>query len=92
MALTLTTISTQQNSSSGVNFTNILEAANLYKFFMCFVIYWQKNIDTKAIHKMLVKLTTCVDFTEILKASFSFAQLLCAYTRKVAQKMLIKCW
>jgi hypothetical protein len=49
----------------GVNFTNILQAAFLYKVFcaafMClqfgFVIFWQKDIGTKAAHKMLVKLS-----------------------------------
>ncbi len=50
---------------SGVNFTNILQAAFSYKpfcaAFMClqfgYVIFWRKDFDTKADHKMLVKLT-----------------------------------
>jgi len=67
----------------GDNFSNILQAAFLYKSvltisptfyeqlfhmkgffkaFMClqleFVIFWQKKIDRKAAHKMLVKLIT----------------------------------
>jgi hypothetical protein len=48
-----------------VNFTNILLAAFHTKVlctaFMClqfgFVIFWQKDFDAKAAHKMLVKLT-----------------------------------
>jgi hypothetical protein len=35
-----------------------------------FVIFLQKNIAAKAAHKMLVKLTTGVNFTNILHAAF----------------------
>jgi len=31
-----------------------------------FIIFWQKNIDTLAALKMLVKLTTGVNFTKLL--------------------------
>jgi hypothetical protein len=49
----------------GVNFTNILRAAFSYKSFLCsfYVLtiwvcnFWRKDLGTKAVHKMLVKLT-----------------------------------
>jgi nucleoside recognition membrane protein YjiH len=52
-------------ATAGVNFTNILRAAFRVKAFcaafMClqfgFVMFWQKDLGTKAAHKMLVKLT-----------------------------------
>jgi len=51
---------------SGVNFTNILRAAFFTKVFCAaflylqfgYVIFWLKNVGAKAVHKMLVKLTT----------------------------------
>jgi len=35
-----------------------------------FVIYWQKNIGAKAAHKMLMKLTTGLNFTNIFQGVF----------------------
>jgi hypothetical protein len=35
-----------------------------------FVIVWQKNISTKPASKMLIKLTTGANFTNILEAAF----------------------
>jgi len=35
-----------------------------------FVIFWQKKIGAKAAHKMLVKITSVVNFTKILRAAF----------------------
>jgi hypothetical protein len=46
----------------GINFTNILGAAFSYK---SFVLFWHKNICAKAAHKMLVKLTTGINFTNV---------------------------
>jgi len=36
-----------------------------------FVTFWQKDIGAKAVHKILMKLTTGVNFTNILWAIFS---------------------
>jgi len=36
-----------------------------------FVIFWQKNVGAKAVCKMLVKLTTGVNFINILRAAFA---------------------
>jgi hypothetical protein len=41
-----------------------------------FVIFWQKDLGAKAAHKMLVKLTTDVNFTNILQAAFSYKSFL----------------
>jgi hypothetical protein len=35
------------------------------------VIFWQKDFGTKAVNKMLVKLTPGINFTNILRAVFS---------------------
>jgi len=35
-----------------------------------FAIFWQKNIGAKAAREMLVKMTTCVNFINVLKAAF----------------------
>jgi hypothetical protein len=61
-----------------VNFTNILQAAFYYQSSLCtfyvftimFVIFWQKDFGAKAAHKMLVKLTPGVNFTNTLRAAF----------------------
>jgi len=74
-----------------VYFTNILQAAFLYKsvlcsftvFTVCVCNFWQKEISTKAAHKMLVKLTKGVNFTNILQAAFvqkCSLQLFCIYS------------
>jgi len=55
-----------------------LQAAFLYKMFCAafiyilfgFVIFWWKNIGAKAAHKILVKFTTVVNFTNVLQAAF----------------------
>jgi hypothetical protein len=57
-----------------VNVTNILRAAFSYEIFLrsfyVFTIwvcnFWQKDFGAKAAHKMLVKLTPGVNFTNIL--------------------------
>jgi hypothetical protein len=41
-----------------------------------FVIFWQKDFGTKAAHKMLVKLTPGVNFTNIKQAAFSYQSFL----------------
>jgi len=54
----------------GANFINILHEAFLMKvlfeaFLLLqfgFVMFWQKYIGTKAVHKMLLKLSKSVDF------------------------------
>jgi len=60
--------------TTGVNFPKILLnlfckkgfcAAFLYSQFS-FATFWQNNIDAKAPHTMLVKLTTGVNFSNIL--------------------------
>ncbi len=51
--------------------TKVFAAAFLYLQFG-FVIFWQKNIGTKDASKMLVKLTTDVNFTNILQAYFLY--------------------
>jgi hypothetical protein len=38
-----------------------------------FVIFWQKNIDAEAVHKLLMKLTTEVYFANILLAAYIFS-------------------
>ncbi len=67
-----------------------------------FVIFWQKEIGEKARNKMLVKLIIGVNHTKILRAAFgsdlhSFDVLGVLGLeffgkRKLAQKLLIKCW
>jgi len=41
-----------------------------------FVIYWQKNIGAKAAHKMLMKLTTGLNFTNIFQGVFFLTKAL----------------
>ncbi len=59
--------------SSLVNFTNILREIFSNKSFAhrFFCTFCRKNIDTKAAHKMLVKLTPGVNFTNILCATYT---------------------
>jgi len=61
----------------GVNFNNILQAfctklfcTTFFSLHVAFFIFWQKNISSNAICKMLVKLTTGVYFTNRLQAHF----------------------
>ncbi len=66
--------------STSVNFTNILQASFLelkcsaqllYLFLYCLCLHFlQKNIDKKAARKMLVKLSTSANFTNISQTSF----------------------
>jgi len=76
--------------ATGVNFTNILQAAFCMKVFcvvfIClqfvFIIFWQKEISPKAAHRMLVKLATvqlqflhlCSDVPSISKSLLRFRQ------------------
>jgi len=68
-----------------------------------FVIIWHKNISAKAVDKMLIKLTTVVNFTYILQAYSSFKSILRSFSlpivrifwqknfsAKAAHKMLLK--
>ncbi len=55
----------------------------LYTAFVClqfgFLIFWQKDFGAKAAHKMLVKLTPGVNFTNILGAAFLYESFLCSF-------------
>jgi hypothetical protein len=61
-------------------------------------IFWHKKIGRKAAFKVMVKLTKGVNFSNILRAAFSYKK--CAYilglyffgARILAQKVLLKCW
>jgi len=63
---------------AGVNFINILQVSFCIKLFCkAFSYYsywlynfWQKSIGAKASHKLLVKLTTVVNFINVLRAIF----------------------
>ncbi len=64
-------------SRQGINFNNSLRAASygisvlssfsLVSVWLC--IFWRKNISTKAAHKMLMKLTKRLIFSEIIPKS-----------------------
>jgi len=45
-----------------------------------FVIFLQKNIDAKVACKMLMKITTGVNFTNILQIAFSYKSVLCSFS------------
>ncbi len=69
--------------SPGINFTNILQAAILFKsvlqsFYMLFP-FLQKEISTKFARKILVKLTTSVNFINTLLMTFSYKSALCSF-------------
>jgi len=78
-----------------------------YKDFMCLrfglVTFWRKEIGPETAHKMPVKLTTGVNFLNILWVAFLYKSLTYTYLylefvfvflgeRKLAKKLLIKCW
>jgi len=62
-----------------VNFTNVLHANFCIKEFQAaffnsqfgFEIFWHKNIGAKAAHKMLMKLTTVVNFNNKFMYNFN---------------------
>ncbi len=61
----------KRGGQAGRNFRNILRAAKVFcAAFVClqfgFVIFWKKDFDAKAAHKVLVKLTPGENFTNIL--------------------------
>jgi len=56
--------------------TKVFCAAFLYLKFG-FVIFWQKNIDPKAAHKILATLTTGVNFINILHATLKHLKHAC---------------
>ncbi len=70
-----------------------------------FVIFWRKDFSAKAAHKMLVKLTPGVNFSNILRAAFLYESFLCSFYvltnwacnflakgfwRKATHKLLVK--
>ncbi len=62
--------STDLLSFAGVNFNSIIRAAFLY-FQFGFAIFWWKNIGAKTACKMWLKMTTVVNFINILRLAFA---------------------
>jgi len=74
--------------TAGINFTNILRKTFFVQKYLArsfslvtvqfgFVIICQKDINKKAAGKMLMKLTTGVNFINLLRTNFSYKRPFC---------------